>query len=152
MGECAFVQKFSVTFHFPDSPAALFPVYRPVNAVALTAAGASRVRAAHEPAHGRDYQPIRITYMTTFIEDFERSLARKLEACESDESLIRWASEKVLESYRNGITAGQKGTVIKHAGESRRHGIVWTPEMRGHLGELVKRGLAEKARSKEKRK
>ena len=27
--------------------------------------------------------------------------------------MVRWVSEKVLESYRNGITAGQKGATVK---------------------------------------
>jgi hypothetical protein len=56
----------------------------------------------------------------TFIERFETELDKKLKACEDDVSIVRWASERVLESYRNGITAGQKGAVVKRKGESRR--------------------------------
>ena len=42
---------------------------------------------------------------------------------EDTDTLVRWVSEKLLESYRNGITAGRKGaTVIRH-GKSRRHGF-----------------------------
>ena len=36
--------------------------------------------------------------------------------------VVRWVSEKVLESYRNGITAGQKGATVIRKGESRRRG------------------------------
>ncbi len=64
----------------------------------------------------------------TFIEQFEQEFARKLEACVADEELIRWVSEKVLESYRNGITAGQKGATVKRQGKSRRRGPFGNPE------------------------
>jgi hypothetical protein len=39
---------------------------------------------------------------------------------ETGEAIVRWVSEKVLESYRNGITAGQKGATVKRQGLSRR--------------------------------
>jgi hypothetical protein len=61
----------------------------------------------------------------SYIETFEQELAAKLEgATESTEEIVRWVSEKVLESYRNGITAGQKGAVVKRQGQSRRRGYV----------------------------
>lgn len=45
----------------------------------------------------------------TFIEQFERALARMLDSGSADTAeIVRWASEKILESYRNGITAGLK--------------------------------------------
>ena len=54
------------------------------------------------------------------IEQFEAELRKKLESAEDTATIIRWISEKVLESYKNGITAGRKGaTVIRH-GQSRR--------------------------------
>jgi hypothetical protein len=60
----------------------------------------------------------------SYIETFEQELAAKLEgATESTEEIVRWVSEKVLESYRNGITAGQKGATVKRQGESRRRGF-----------------------------
>src|ERR1043166_1711464 len=46
----------------------------------------------------------------TYIELFEAELVRKLQSDEDATSIVRWVLEKVLESYRNGITAGQKGT------------------------------------------
>ena len=46
----------------------------------------------------------------------------KLNGAENTDSIVRWVSEKVLESYRNGITAGQKGATVIRKGESRRRG------------------------------
>src|SRR2546421_5069079 len=37
--------------------------------------------------------------------------------------IVRRVSEKVLESYRNGITAGQKGVQVIRKGQSRRRGL-----------------------------
>jgi len=60
----------------------------------------------------------------SYIETFEVELAAKLEGgTEDTASIVRWVSEKVLESYRNGITAGQKGATVKRQGQSRRRGI-----------------------------
>jgi hypothetical protein len=58
----------------------------------------------------------------SYIEQFEAELLKKLNSSETGESVIRWVSEKILESYRNGITAGQKGTTVKRQGQSRRRG------------------------------
>ena len=55
-----------------------------------------------------------------YIEQFEKELHHKLNYTKDEEVLIRWISEKVLESYRNGITAGQKGAQVIRKGESRR--------------------------------
>jgi hypothetical protein len=60
----------------------------------------------------------------SYIEQFEVELMKKLETGpESTAEIVRWVSEKVLESYRNGITAGQKGATVKRQGLSRRAGI-----------------------------
>lgn len=59
----------------------------------------------------------------SYITDFETELGKKLVSSETAESIVRWVSERVLESYRNGITAGQKGVVVKRKGESRRRNI-----------------------------
>ena len=57
----------------------------------------------------------------TFIQQFEAELTQKLEnGTDSTATIVRWASEKVLESYRNGITAGQKGAQVIRKGKSRR--------------------------------
>jgi hypothetical protein len=56
----------------------------------------------------------------TFIQQFEADLKAKLEGPEQMEEVIHWAAERVLESYRNGITAGQKGAKVIRKGESRR--------------------------------
>ena len=58
----------------------------------------------------------------TYIQEFEAELQKKLEG-NDDATIIRWVSEKVLESYKNGITAGQKGAAVIRKGESRRRGI-----------------------------
>lgn len=61
----------------------------------------------------------------SYIETFEQELMQKLETgTESTAELARWVSEKVLESYRNGITAGGKGAQVKRQGQSRRSSFV----------------------------
>jgi hypothetical protein len=61
------------------------------------------------------------TTSMTFIQQFETELTKKLEnGTDNTAAIVRWASEKVLESYRNGITAGQKGTPVIRKGQSRR--------------------------------
>jgi len=59
----------------------------------------------------------------SYIEAFEQELISKLNGNEDEASIVRWISEKVLESYRNGITAGQKGATVKRQGQSRRRGF-----------------------------
>jgi uncharacterized membrane-anchored protein len=49
----------------------------------------------------------------SYIEQFEQELVAKLNGKEDTASIVRWVSEKVLESYKNGITAGQKGATVK---------------------------------------
>ena len=58
----------------------------------------------------------------SYITEFEQELSKKLTSSETGESIVRWVSEKVLESYRNGIKAGQKGTQVIRDGKSRRRG------------------------------
>lgn len=60
----------------------------------------------------------------TYIEQFEAELMKKLEGSTEDTAtIVRWVSEKVLESYRNGITAGKNGTQVIRPGKSRRRGF-----------------------------
>ena len=59
----------------------------------------------------------------SYIEQFEAELVKKLDGSEDTATIVRWISEKVLESYRNGITAGQKGTQVIRQGQSRRRGF-----------------------------
>ncbi len=56
----------------------------------------------------------------TYLEQFEAELTKKLDGSEDTATIVRWVSEKVLESYRNGITAGQKGATVIRQGQSRR--------------------------------
>ena len=57
----------------------------------------------------------------SYIQQFEAELLKKLNSSTEDDAVIvRWVSEKVLESYKNGITAGQKGTQVIRKGQSRR--------------------------------
>jgi hypothetical protein len=58
----------------------------------------------------------------TYIEQFEAELLKKLNGTEDEASIVRWVSEKVLESYRNGITAGQNGAQVKRKGQPRGRG------------------------------
>ena len=41
---------------------------------------------------------------------------------EDESELAHWVSEKLIESYRNGIKAGGNGTQVKRDGKSRRRG------------------------------
>ncbi|MGO8677887.1 MAG: hypothetical protein ACLQVX_18715 [Limisphaerales bacterium] len=59
----------------------------------------------------------------TYIEQFEQELVKKLRGAEDTATIVRWVCEKVLESYRNGITAGQKGAQVIRKGQSRRRGF-----------------------------
>lgn len=56
----------------------------------------------------------------SYIDEFEKELIAKLNGNENTASVVRFVSEKVLESYRNGIKAGQNGAVVKRDGKSRR--------------------------------
>jgi hypothetical protein len=56
----------------------------------------------------------------TYIQEFEAELVKKLSSTDSEAEIVRWISEKVLESYKNGITAGQKGAKVIRQGKSRR--------------------------------
>ena len=59
----------------------------------------------------------------SYIEQFEAELRQKYDEAKDEDVLFRWISEKVLESYRNGITAGQKGAQVIRKGQSRRRGL-----------------------------
>ena len=59
----------------------------------------------------------------SYITDFEAELLKKLNGQEDAESIVRWVSQQVLKSYRNGITAGQNGVTVKRQGESRHRGV-----------------------------
>ena len=57
----------------------------------------------------------------SYIAQFEAELLKKLESSKDDTaSIVKWVTEKVLESYKNGITAGRKGETVKRQGKSRR--------------------------------
>jgi hypothetical protein len=56
----------------------------------------------------------------TYIQQFEAELLKKLQGTDDEATIVRWASERVLESYRNGITAGQKGKKVIRQGESKK--------------------------------
>ena len=58
----------------------------------------------------------------SYITEFESEFTKRLVSSEKSETLVRWVCEKLLESYKNGITAGQNGTTVKRQGQSRRRG------------------------------
>jgi hypothetical protein len=64
----------------------------------------------------------------SYIEQFEQELIAKLNGKEDTASIVRWVAERVLESYRNGITAGQKGATVARQGQSRRRGFFGNAE------------------------
>lgn len=88
----------------------------------LTSAGPSKVRGALTPRQRSNFISQTSNTMT-YIEEFEVELTKKLDSPENTGSIVRWVSDKMLESYRNGIKAGQKGEVVKRSGQSRRPGF-----------------------------
>jgi len=56
----------------------------------------------------------------TYIEQFEQELVKKLQSSEDPATIVRWAGEQVLASYKNGIAAGRKGATVIRKGQSRR--------------------------------
>ena len=79
-------------------------------------------------AKGRNVERSNLTSQSqttiSYINEFEAELLKRLNGNEDEASIVRWVSEKVLESYRNGITAGQKGEQVIRKGESRRRGMM----------------------------
>ncbi len=59
----------------------------------------------------------------SYIQEFEAELVKKLQSTEEPAAVVRWVSEKVLESYKNGIEAGRKGGQVIRKGKSRRRGF-----------------------------
>lgn len=57
-----------------------------------------------------------------YVEQFEQDLVKKLDGKDDSASIVRWAAEKLIESYKNGIAAGQKGATLMRKGASRRSG------------------------------
>lgn len=56
----------------------------------------------------------------TFIEQFEQELARRLEAGMAPDVIVQWASERVLESHRNGIASYTAQARKAHSDNVRR--------------------------------
>jgi hypothetical protein len=55
----------------------------------------------------------------TYITDFEGELTKKLEdGTDNTTAIVRWVSEKILASYKNGIIAGKKGSQKIHKGQN----------------------------------
>ena len=57
-----------------------------------------------------------------YMQEFVAELRRQYNEAHDEEVFLRWVSEKVLESYKNGIKAGQNGAVVKRNGQSRGRG------------------------------
>jgi len=53
----------------------------------------------------------------SYIKEFESDLLKKLNGNEDITSVVRWVSEKVLESYKNGLAARQKGAQVIRKGQ-----------------------------------
>ena len=58
----------------------------------------------------------------SYIEAFEQEFRKRLDGSDDTDTLVRWVSEKVLESYRNGLSAAEKGVKVARQGKSRRRG------------------------------
>ena len=59
----------------------------------------------------------------TYIELFEQELLHKLQSGEDTAAIVRWTSEKLASSYRNGIAAGRNGAEVNRKGQSRTRGV-----------------------------
>lgn len=59
----------------------------------------------------------------TYLQTFEAELLKRLNSGADDASIVRFAGEKILESYRNGLAAGGKAEKIIRNGKSRRRGF-----------------------------
>jgi hypothetical protein len=57
----------------------------------------------------------------SYIKGFEAELVKKLNDSVDDATFVRWVYEKMLQSYRNGITAGQKGETVTGIAGAARH-------------------------------
>lgn len=49
----------------------------------------------------------------TYLEKFEAEFIKKVDGDQSLESIAKWVAGKLLESYKNGITVGQKGEMVR---------------------------------------
>ena len=59
----------------------------------------------------------------SYIEQFEQELVAKLNAKEDNAAIVRWVSEKVLESFKHGIIAGRKRATVARQGQSRERDL-----------------------------
>ena len=101
--------------------AVLFPLYRSVKVTHLDFERCvQRAQRRKRPRAQRSNFINQSKTKMSYISDFETELTKKLIGNETADSVVRWVSEKVLESYRNGITAGQKGAQVIRKGQSRR--------------------------------
>ena len=60
----------------------------------------------------------------SYIEQFEQELIAKLNAKDDNAAVVRWVSQKVLESFKHGIATGQKKATVSRKGESRQDGSI----------------------------
>ena len=58
----------------------------------------------------------------SYIEQFEQELIVKLNTKEDNAAVVRWVSQKVLESFKHGIATGQKKAAVSRKGHSREDG------------------------------
>jgi hypothetical protein len=58
-----------------------------------------------------------MTYLQSVEKEFREVLNR-----ESEDEIARYFIEKLLQSYKNGLKAGQSGETVKREGKSRYRG------------------------------
>jgi hypothetical protein len=92
-----------------------------------TADGASEMRDGDRAATHKGRITNQSNTSMSYITEFEVELEKKLNGSEDTATIIAWVAEKILESYRNGIKAGQKGEQVHRNGKSRRKGTFHTP-------------------------
>ena len=57
-----------------------------------------------------------------YIEQFESELTKKLEGPEHTATIVEWLSQKVVESYKNGLAAGRKRVTVNRQGKNQSKG------------------------------
>jgi hypothetical protein len=98
------------------SPSALFPLYQPLRGRFVKSA--ERLTAAtHQRSNVTSLNQQTPMKYVGYIERFETELERLLKGPSEAEAIVKWASDKVFESYRNGVEVGKNA---RHAGKPRR--------------------------------
>jgi hypothetical protein len=56
----------------------------------------------------------------SYIKEFEAELAKQLQSGMDQATLTKWLSDKILESYKNGVVAGKRAAAILGQAKPRK--------------------------------